>query len=225
MTVEAMCISSGDRLPQSVIDKWFNQTGQLIHNCLGTTECLTSFCFNFHGTTGIGEAIPGYEIRVVDEHGNLLQSGVGRLQINAPSMGIGYWRDPEWTSKAFASWMTTGDMVWCDSNGQYHHVGRVGDIIKISGQFVNPGELEETLTQYPGVEQAAVVSRATETGIEQIEAYVVPVPHRTLDELVLKQWMNRYHERHACPRKIHVVSELPRTETGKIQRFRLRQAC
>lgn len=222
--VDAMCVSAGDRLPQPVVDQWEKVTGQTIYNCLGTTECLTAFSFNYHGGCSIGEPIPGYDMQVVDEHGNAMTSGVGRLQVNAPSMGSGYWRDEEWTKQTFTDWIATGDMAWCDARGQYHHVGRVGDIIKIAGQFVNPGELEETLTQYPGVEQAAVISRPNETGVEQIEAYVVPVLNRTLDALVLKQWMNRHHERHACPRKIHIVSELPRTDTGKIQRFRLRQA-
>ena len=223
--IHARCVSAGDRLPQPVIDKWQATTGQTIHNCLGTTECLTAFAFNHTGGTGIGSAIPGYQLRVVDDAGHKVPAGqVGRLEVQAPSRGLGYWNDPEWTAKTFGDWMATGDSGMQDQQGNYHHMGRSADTIKIAGQFVNPGEIEEVLQAHPAVEQAAVISKADDLGIEHIEAYVVPVPNVGCNVHELRQWLINRKERWACPRIIHLVTELPRTDSGKIQRYRLRES-
>jgi len=212
-------VSAGDRLPDALLSRWQATTGQPIYNCLGTTECLTAFTYNHAGTASIGKPIPTYQTRVVDSNGHVLESGqVGQLQVRAPSIGLGYWNDPEWTTRYFTDWVTTGDSCWQDSEGNLYHMGRIGDVIKIAGHFINPSELEETLEAYPGVEQSAVVSIPNEHGVERIEAYVVG----SVESRDLRAWMHKHHDRQKCPRKIHVVAELPRTDTGKIQRYKLR---
>ena len=138
--------------------------------------------------------------------------------MRAPSVGVGYWDDPEWTAKYFQDWVTTGDVCWEDETGNMYHMGRAGDVIKIAGHFINPSELEETLEAYPGVEQSAVVSIPNEHGVERIEAYVVGA----VEARDLRAWMHKHHDRQRCPRNIHVVAELPRTDSGKIQRYKLR---
>ena len=109
-------------------------------------------------------------------------------------------------------------MCWDDETGNMYHMGRAGDVIKIAGHFINPSELEETLEAYPGVEQSAVVSIPNEHGVERIEAYVVGA----VEARDLRAWMHKHHDRQRCPRNIHVVAELPRTDSGKIQRYKLR---
>lgn len=213
-------VSSGDRLPDALLTRWRQVIGQPIYNSLGTSECLTSFLFNHDGTTSVGQPVPMYQTRIVDGHGNTVPAGqVGHLQVKAPSAGLGYWNDEYWTAQYFKDWITTGDSCYQDQLGNLYHMGRIGDVIKIAGHFINPKELEETLESYPGVEQAAVVSIPNEHGVERIEAYVVG----TATSRELRHWMHKHHDRQQCPRKVHIVQELPRTDTGKIQRYKLRE--
>lgn len=212
-------ISAGDRLPDALLVRWKHTTGQVIHNCLGTSECLTAFVFNHAGTAGIGQAIPMYHVRIVNDQGQVLAAGEsGHLQVLAPSAGLGYWQDEEWTAKYFQHWISTGDVCWQDHAGNLYHMGRTGDVMKIAGHFINPSELEETLDLCPGVEQSAVISVSNAHGIERIEAYVVG----QVQVRDVRAWMHKHHDRYRCPRKIHLVTQLPRTDTGKIQRHKLR---
>jgi acyl-coenzyme A synthetase/AMP-(fatty) acid ligase len=212
-------ISSGDRLPQALLTHWLEKFGVPIYNCMGTTEGLTSYIFNHKGTPAIGQAVPTYKTRIVDDQGHAVARGqAGQLQVLAPSIGLGYWQDPQWTADYFKDWVTTGDTCYEDEQGNLHHLGRRGDVIKIAGHFINPAELEETLYQCNGVEQAAVVSIPNEHGVEHIEAYVVG----QADPVDLMAWMNQHHDRQQCPRRFHIVAELPRTDSGKIQRYKLR---
>ena len=195
--LDMQCISAGDRLPEQIISRWYAMTGQRIHNSLGTTEALTAFSFNHQGNTAIGQAIPGYEMRISSER---------RLEVKCPGQ----------------EWMFTGDVCSVDTAGQYHHLGRYSDTIKINGIFVNPTEVEEVLIGHPSVEQAAVVSIPDSSGIEHIEAHVVLLPEQDILPADLRSWARGRLLRHACPTVIHIVTELPRTATGKIQRFKLR---
>jgi acyl-coenzyme A synthetase/AMP-(fatty) acid ligase len=118
--------------------------------------------------------------------------------------------------------MPTGDYAYITDNGYLNYMGRINDVIKINGQFINPSEIEDTLQNYPGVEQAAVVSRIGVDDLERIEAYVVPAGNAKLDIQDIRTWMLARHERYACPRIIHTVDTLPRTDTGKVQRYILK---
>jgi acyl-coenzyme A synthetase/AMP-(fatty) acid ligase len=216
-----MCVNSGDRLPQALMDAWEKETGQVMVNQLGNTEMLIPLTLNWDGTTSVGKPVDGYRFTLVDEEGHELEDNeVGRLLIQGPSRSLGYWRDPEWTQRTYTEWLITGDSFWRDKHGDYHYMGRVGDVIKVSGNWVNPVMIEETLQHHEDIEQAAVVSKEGENGVHRIEAYIVTKPGARPDNL--RRWVLREHDRHSCPRQFHIVPELPRTDSGKIQRYKLR---
>ena len=148
---------------------------------------------------------------------------VGYLEVRAPSIALGYYKDPEWSSRVFKDWVATGDVVYSDSEGNIHHMGRATDMIKIRGQYINPGELEETLQNYNGIDQVAVVSKADVNNVDMLEAYVVLREQAQVTVNDLKRYMLSKHEKYMCPNNIHIVDQLPRTDTGKIQRYLLRQ--
>jgi len=219
--LDCMCINSGDRLPQALLDAWEKETGQVLINQLGNTEMLIPLTLNWEGTTSVGKPVEGYAFTLVDEEGHELEDNqVGRLLIQGPSRSMGYWRDPEWTRRTYAEWLITGDSFWRDKHGNYHYMGRVGDVIKVSGNWVNPVMIEETLQHHQDIEQAAVISKEGVNGVHRIEAYVVTKTGTTPDNL--RRWVLQDHDRHSCPRQFHIVPELPRTDSGKIQRYKLR---
>ena len=221
----ARCMSSGDRLPQQLIDKWEQHTGIKISNSMGCSETSATFLYNPKGTTALGFPVPSWNVRLVDAVGNVLPDNeVGFLEINSEYQPIGYFNNPELSKQVFTEWLRNGDVCYRDSEGMYHHMGRAGDTIKINGQYVNPVEIEEAIKGCPGVEQAVVVSKDNSNGIPHLEAFVVLQPNQTVDATTLKAWMNKQFEHYACPRSFHFISEIPRTENGKIQRFRLREA-
>jgi acyl-coenzyme A synthetase/AMP-(fatty) acid ligase len=173
--IQAKCVSAGDNLPELLINKWNAVSGQGIRNVFGTTESLTVTIFNNNSTSSLGQAVPGTLVRVVDEQGVEVPVGhPGLLQIKATSNALGYYNDPEWTSKTFKEWMLTGDLVYCDNELNFHYLGRTADSIKINGQYVNPVKIEESLQAFPGIEQAAVIAKSGTYGVLQIEAFVVP---------------------------------------------------
>jgi acyl-coenzyme A synthetase/AMP-(fatty) acid ligase len=224
VTTNAKCFAAGDRLPQVLINKWQEMTGQKIYNMLGTTEVLNSILYNSTGTSSLGTATPGNSIRVINENGEIATVGeVGYLEVRAPSIAIGYYKDPEWSSKVFKEWVATGDVVYSDRDGNLHHMGRATDMIKIRGQYINPGELEETLQNYNGIDQVAVVSKSDVNNVDMLEAYVVLREQAEVTVNDLKRYMLSKHEKYMCPNNIHIVDHLPRTDTGKIQRYLLRQ--
>jgi acyl-coenzyme A synthetase/AMP-(fatty) acid ligase len=145
----------------------------------------------------------------------------GYLEVQAPTIALGYYKDPEWTARMFRDWVATGDVAFQDADGDFYHQGRATDIIKIRGHFVNPGDIEESLQTYPGVSQSAVVSRLGINDIEIIEAYVVA--DGTVTPKDLRKWILSKHERYMCPKIFYLVEELPRTDTGKVQRYLLRK--
>jgi benzoate-CoA ligase len=221
----ALCLAGGDRLPQSVIDRWLASSGQKIHNTSGVTEGTCCYSYNRAGTTSAGTIISGYSMRVVNEQGVELSTGeIGRLQIRTRYQALGYYKDAEWSSKIFGQeWMPTGDYAYISNTGELNYMGRINDVIKINGQFINPSEIEDTLQNYPGVDQAAVISQIGPDDLERIEAYVVPSGNAKLDLQDIRTWMLARHEKYACPRIIHAVDALPRTDTGKVQRYILKQ--
>jgi acyl-coenzyme A synthetase/AMP-(fatty) acid ligase len=217
----ARCLSAGDRLPQALLNTWQQRTGTILHNMIGSTEMGTAYTVHCESTPSLGKLLPGFQARIVDEQGNVLPIGqTGVMEVDGPTRALGYYKDPKWTAHTFGTWVNTGDVCYQDAAGNFYHMGRAGDTIKIHGIWVNPLDLEETLTGHPAVEQAAVVSSPNAQGVDNIEAHVVL--RSTVTPAELKKWMLRTHEKNACPRKIHIVAELPRTDTGKIQRYKLR---
>jgi acyl-coenzyme A synthetase/AMP-(fatty) acid ligase len=217
-----MCFSAGDKLSSILIDKWESLTGKRIYNMLGTSEVLNSILFNPSGTNSLGKATLGNEIRIVDGEGNIVPIGqVGYLEVKAPTIALGYYKDPEWTNKIFKEWVATGDVAYQDAElNYYYHQGRATDIIKIRGQWINPGDIEESISSHPDVEQCAVISKLGDNDIPIIEAFVVA--HTNLNQADLKKLVLTKHEKYMCPSTFHLVNELPRTDTGKVQKYLLR---
>lgn len=220
----ARCFSAGDKLPDIILQKWVNYSQQKIHNIMGTTECLNCFIFNTNGSnSSLGTVTKGYDVRIVDTDNIVVRQGqIGILQVKSDNSGIGYFNDLEWTEKTFKKWVSTGDLCYQDEHDYFWYVGRASDTIKIHGQYINPSELEDTLLNYNGIQQAAVIAKPGKDDIDDIEVFVVPFKDVKLDSTKLKQWILNKHEKYMCPKIIHIVDDLPRTDTGKLERYKLK---
>ncbi|TDE35953.1 benzoate-CoA ligase family protein [Antarcticimicrobium sediminis] len=226
-----ICTSAGEALPREIGERWEKLWGAEIIDGVGSTEMLHIFLSNrpgdvVYGTSGI--AVPGYEVRLVDEHDEDLPDGeVGELLVRGPSSADGYWNRRNKSQSTFAGhWTRTGDKYERTPDGRYVYCGRTDDMFKVSGIWVSPFEVEQALIEHPAVLEAAVVARADEKGLDKPAAYIVlktgadPSIAGDLKDLVKdKIGMWKY------PRWIEVVDELPKTATGKIQRYKLRGAA
>ncbi|HEX9342379.1 MAG TPA: benzoate-CoA ligase family protein [Actinomycetota bacterium] len=224
-------VSAGEPLPAGLCTRLKDRFGLDVLDGLGTTEALHIFLSNRPGeirpgTTG--RVVPGYRVRLVDDDGAAVppgSGGAGHLLVAGDSVATGYWCRTEVTRRTFqGEWLRTGDVYACDDDGVFTYQGRSDDMIKAGGIWVSPAEVEATLIQHPDVLEAAVVARRTPDGIEEPAAFVVCLPGRAVaaDELVAF-----CRERLAAfkrPRQVFFTDELPKTATGKIQRFKLRGA-
>ncbi|MBN8960210.1 MAG: benzoate-CoA ligase family protein [Rhizobiales bacterium] len=225
-----VCTSAGEALPESVGSHWRERFGVDILDGVGSTELLHIFLSNAPGDVKYGTSgrpVPGYQVRLVDESGNDVADGdVGELLVNAPSAGEGYWNQRSKSRRTFeGDWTRTGDKYVRDGDGRYTYCGRADDMFKVSGIWVSPFEVESALITHPAVAEAAVVPEADGEGLLKPKAFVVLKPGAAIDGLneSLKE-----HVKHAVgpwkyPRWIEVVGALPKTATGKIQRFKLRE--
>jgi 4-hydroxybenzoate-CoA ligase len=225
-----VCTSAGEALPESVGNHWRERFNVDILDGVGSTELLHIFLSNAPGDVKYGTSgrpVPGYQVRLVDENGNDVADGdVGELLVNAPSAGEGYWNQRSKSRRTFeGDWTRTGDKYVRDADGRYTYCGRADDMFKVSGIWVSPFEVESALITHPAVAEAAVVPEADGEGLLKPKAFVVLKPGAATDGLheSLKE-----HVKHAVgpwkyPRWIEVVDALPKTATGKIQRFKLRE--
>jgi benzoate-CoA ligase len=224
------CISAGEALPRDIGERWTRHFGVDILDGIGSTEMLHIFLSNrpgevCYGTTG--SAVPGYELRLVDDDGRPAPPGqIGELQIAGPTCALGYWNNREKTRQTFQGpWARSGDKYYVDENGHYVYAGRSDDMLKVSGMYVSPVEVESALISHPAVLEAAVIGEQDGDGLTKPLACVVlkqtvgSIPG--LDEQ-LKQHVKSLLAPHKYPRWIEFVPELPKTATGKIQRFKLR---
>jgi benzoate-CoA ligase family protein len=224
------CVSAGEALPPEVFRRWQERTGLTILDGLGSTEALNTFLTNRPGDVRpgtSGKPVPGYEVRVVDERGEELPAGeVGRLQVKGPSLAPYYWNAPEKTRETMVGeWVNTGDTYQRDAEGYYRYAGRSDDMLKVGGIWCSPIEIEQRLVEHPKVLEAAVVGRPDAAGLVKPEAWVVlregvPASAALQDELMAH--CKGHLAPYKFPRQVHFVAELPKTATGKIQRFRLR---
>jgi len=225
------CVSAGEVLPVATWHEWKELAGSPILEGLGTTELLHCFIHNFPdryrpGSSGL--PLEGYEVRLVDEDAKILQgAGHGRLQVKGRS-AIAYYLDkPDKTAELIRDgWVTTGDVYRRDDDGFYWFEGRSDDLFKCSGMWVSPGEVEEALTAHPAVLEAAVVAETDEKGATIAAAYVALRPgNQPGDALAgaIKEHAAQKLARYKRPQRIHFMDALPRTATGKVQRFKLRQ--
>jgi len=223
-----MCSSAGEALPQDLGDRWTKHFGCQIIDGLGSTEMLHIFISNSpndvrYGTSG--KPVKGYEVELRAEDGQAVPVGeIGDLFVKGPSAAVMYWNNRTKSRETFqGEWTKSGDKYVCDQDGYYTYSGRNDDMIKVSGIYVSPFEVEGTLVQHPAVLETAVIGVADEAGLVKTKAFVVLKPDQqaTIEELQLfvKDKLAPYK----YPRLIEFVNELPKTATGKIQRFKLRE--
>lgn len=224
-----VCTSAGEALPAEIGKKWQQAYGVDILDGIGSTEMLHIFLSNRpgrvrYGTTG--EVVPGYSLRLVNDEGQECAEGeLGELQINGPSSAIMYWNNREKTKHTFAGeWTRSGDKYSRDADGFYTYGGRSDDMLKVGGIYVSPFEVEASIMTHPSVLEAAVIGVADDEGLTKPKAYVVLKPGLALDEASLKAHVKSQLAPYKYPRWVEFVSELPKTATGKIQRFKLRAA-
>ncbi|WP_316173222.1 MULTISPECIES: benzoate-CoA ligase family protein [unclassified Bradyrhizobium] len=227
-----ICTSAGEALPESVGNAWKARFGVDILDGVGSTELLHIFLSNVPGDIKYGSSgrpVPGYQVRLVNEAGQDVPDGeVGEMLVHAPSAGEGYWNQRHKTRSTFEGyWTRTGDKYVRDADGRYTFCGRSDDMFKVSGIWVSPFEVESALITHPSVLEAAVVPEADPEGLLKPKAYVVlrpSVDRSTLHE-ALKEHVKQKIGPWKYPRWIEVVESLPKTATGKIQRFKLREGA
>src|SRR5438046_6953760 len=227
-----VCTSAGEALPEQLGKQWTERAGGVeILDGIGSTEMLHIFISNRpgdvrYGTTG--KPVPGYQVRLVDEAGNAItQAGeLGELQISGPTAAIMYWNQREKTKSTFqGSWTRSGDRFTFDEDGYYTYRGRSDDVLKVSGMYVSPVEVEAALLSHDAVLEAAVVGMEDEQKLVKPKAYIVLKPGHSPSEglkTALQQHVKDKLAPHKYPRWIEFMSELPKTATGKLQRFKLR---
>ena len=227
-----LCVSAGEALAPALYERWRERFGVEILDALGTTEMLHCFLANQPGAVrpgSSGKPVPGYEVRIVDDAGADLADGeIGTLLVKGVSGARAYHDRSEQTARTMlpGNWLRTGDSYRRDTAGFYYHMGRSDDLIKVSGQFVSPVEVEAALLAHPGVMEAAVVAHSDEYGLLKPKAYVVPKSEARAHETLARELQSFVKESiapHKYPRWIEFVDELPKTATGKIQRYLLRE--
>lgn len=226
-----VCISAGEALPEEVGKRWQERFGAEVLDGVGSTEMLHIFLSNQPGSVRYGTSgvpVPGYEARLVDEEGRDVPDGeVGELLIKGPSAAEGYWNNREKTLSTFAGpWTYTGDKYYRDDDGYYHYCGRADDMMKVSGNWVSPFQVESALIAHAAVLEAAVIAREDPDGLTKPAAYVVLRQDFDGSEDLRYELKRHVKEKLApwqYPRWVEFIDELPKTATGKIQRFKLRE--
>jgi 4-hydroxybenzoate-CoA ligase len=225
-----ICTSAGEALPESVGRAWKARFGVDILDGVGSTELLHIFLSNAPGDIKYGTAgrpVPGFRVRLVNEAGLEVPDGeVGELLVDAPSAGEGYWNQRSKSRRTFEGpWTRTGDKYIRDAEGRYTFCGRSDDMFKVSGIWVSPFEVESALITHPAVLEAAVVPQPDPEGLLKPRAFVVLKAEAVTEGLheALKEHVKQKIGVWKYPRWIDVVEALPKTATGKIQRFKLRE--
>jgi 4-hydroxybenzoate-CoA ligase len=226
-----ICASAGEPLPESVGNNWKGRFGVDILDGVGSTELLHIFLSNVPGDIKYGSAgrpVPGYRVRLVNEAGVEVADGeIGELLVDAPSAGEGYWNQRSKSRQTFEGhWTRTGDKYTRDADGRYTFCGRADDMFKVSGIWVSPFEVESALITHPAVLEAAVVAEADPEGLLKPKAFVVLRPDAVTSGLhdQLKEHVKQKIGPWKYPRWIDVVDSLPKTATGKILRYKLRES-
>jgi benzoate-CoA ligase family protein len=226
------CVSAAEALPAAVLARWQEMNGVPILDGIGSTEMLHIYCSNTlddlaPGTSG--RPVPGYELRLVDEHGLEVGAGApGDLMVRGDSAAAYYWHQRAKTRFSMrGEWFHTGDRYIVDSDGHYVYQGRSDDMIKVGGLWVSPADVEGCLVRHPAVSEAAVIGVQIDD-VSRIKAFVIlgsgpPAdPDALADEL--REWCKGNLRRYEYPHVVEFVADLPRTPTGKVQRYKLREA-
>jgi len=223
-----MCSSAGEALPAELGERFTRHYGVEIIDGIGSTEMLHIFLSNIPGRVRYGSTgwpVPGYEIELRGEDGAPVADGEpGDLYIQGPSAALMYWGSRAKTRDTFqGAWTKSGDKYVRNADGSYTYSGRSDDMLKVSGIYVSPFEVEATLVAHPAVLEAAVIGKEDADGLTKTKAYVVLKPGASATEEELKAFVKDRLAPYKYPRYFEFVSELPKTATGKIQRFKLRE--
>jgi benzoate-CoA ligase len=226
-----MCVSAGEPLPKPLYLKWQERFKVEILDGIGSTEILHIFISNFPGRVkpgSTGELVPGYEARIVDDEDNEVPIGeVGTLFMKGDSIASGYWNKHEQTKRTFCGeWINTNDKFYKDKDGYFWYAGRSDDMMKVSGLYVSPAEVESIIASHPKVLESGVIGAMDKNGLLKPQAYVVLKNKSDASEELaheLQEFVKSKALPHKYPRNIIFMDELPKTATGKIQRYKLRQ--
>jgi benzoate-CoA ligase family protein len=225
------CVSAGERLPAEVYEAWRTRFGVEILDGIGATETIFMVLSNRPGQSRPGSSgvpVPGTEARVLDPEGRPVADGAeGVLWVRTPSQAAQYWKRLDQSRRTFVGdWLRTGDVYRREPDGTHVHCGREDDFFKVAGQWVVPADVESVLLRHPGVLESGVVGAPEAGGLIKPFVFVVP-RDPAIEPEALRADLQRFLEGalapHQRPREIRIVRELPRTDTGKLQRFRLRQ--
>ena len=226
-----MCVSAGEPLPKPIYEKWLDHFGHEILDGIGSTEILHIFISNRPGKSrpgSTGQLVPGYEARIVDDEGRDLPTGeVGTLLIKGESIAAGYWNKHDQTKSTFrGEWINTHDKFRLDEEGFFWYAGRTDDMIKVSGQAVWPSDVEAVLQGHPAVLESGVVGYTDDDGLTKPRAFIVLKDgHQPSAALAreIQDYVKHTTAPHKYPRSVVFVESLPKTATGKIKRYVLRE--
>jgi benzoate-CoA ligase len=223
-----LCSSAGEALPREIGERFTAHYGCEIVDGLGSTEMLHVFLSNRPGDVHYGSSgrvVPGYRLKLVTESGTEAAPGeIGDLFVSGPSAALMYWGNRDKSRSTFqGEWTRTGDKYTCDADGIYTCAGRSDDMLKVSGMYVSPVEVESTLLQHPAVLECAVIGTPDAEGLTKTKAFVVLRPGRQASDEELKAFVKDRIAPYKYPRLVEFIDELPKTATGKIQRFKLRE--
>ena len=223
-----MCSSAGEALPAELGQRFTEHFGVEIIDGIGSTEMLHIFLSNVPGQVRYGTTgwpVPGYEIELRGEDGRDVPQGEpGDLYIKGPSAALMYWGNRDKSRETFqGAWTKSGDKYIRNADGTYTYAGRSDDMLKVSGIYVSPFEVEATLVEHPAVLEAAVIGMTDPEGLVKTKAFVVLKTGQSVDEAGLKAFVKERLAPYKYPRAIEFLDELPKTATGKIQRFKLRE--
>ncbi|MGD1880715.1 MAG: benzoate-CoA ligase family protein [Paracoccaceae bacterium] len=225
------CISAGEALPEDIGRRWQALTAVEVLDGVGSTELLHIFLSNAPGDVEYGTSgtpVPGYRVRLVDEHDEEVRPGeIGELLVDGASSASCYWNRRAKSRETFEGvWTRTGDKYTRRPDGRYIYCGRTDDMFKVSGIWLSPFEVEQAIISHPAVLEAAVVAAQDEDGLDKPKAFVVLKGDKPVAfEVTLKDHVKQKIGKWKYPRWIECVDELPKTATGKIQRFKLRKSA
>jgi acyl-coenzyme A synthetase/AMP-(fatty) acid ligase len=218
--------SAGEALPAPLYERWKETFAVELLDGLGTAEMWHIFVTNRPGRVKpgtLGQPVEGFDVKVADDEGVEVAAGeIGKLWVRGASLGLGYWRNAEKTAASFrGEWFVGGDLVSRDAEGYVTYCGRGDDVLKVSGKWLAPQEVESCLMRHPAVRECAVVGIENAQGLTKPVAFVTLKAEATEDEL--KQHVLDRLEAYKHPRQVITLDEMPRTHLGKIDRGRLKE--
>lgn len=224
------CVSGGAAMPQEVMQQFEKRFGVLIYEGDGPTECAPVTCFNpidgLRKPLSVGLAIPGVEMKIMDDHGNELPHGtVGEICVRGPNVMKGYWKQPEETAKSFfGEWFRTGDLGTEDDDRYFYIVDRIKDMVIVNGMNVYPRAVEEVLYKHEAVREAAVIGQPHKLHGEVPVAYIALKENFQCLERDIRRFCMLHLGRHEIPKKVIFMKDLPKNAAGKIVKRELRKA-